>query len=627
MIPTATPPRLRVLVVAGDPNESRFAGRVLEDHGDEVRVARDVPDALGKLARETVDMALVSLSLPRGDGLALVHHLRALYPELDVVVMAGNAEMEETAHAMALGVLANVMRPLTGDALLVAADRARERRMLISERARLAQEEATVRHRTATYSRCAAFVAETDATVVASRVLDACLAEIPSKHAAIYIPQFPGDPRMMKIGATDELGPLAEELQSGDLNYHDPTDPIQQEGERLRLVLLGDAEVEAVVDMIPHDPDEVGAEAHQALKVIAALGTASLTAARKVDAIARTGVKDPETSAYTFAYFGDVAGREIDRAARHGRRFALLILTVDGMDTVRGRLQSEARMRLRRAMADALLDAVRDSDVLARVEDDEFYLLLPETGMLGALACRRRIRNRFATNPEIQEIAGTGELDPVVGMSVYPTDGGDLGRLLRVGRRRVDRSRRGVWRQLELGSMPFWTAIETLLGNEGEATLAEDGTLSLSETLQRAHDDAGLTRHAALPADVIPQLGATLADDTLRHRVSGTMYVAGDDELASKVARVVDVPGAPSLRAWILGGPEGPGGRNRLAVDDPRLDRRVLLLSLTELGGYVLAARSLRPGTLLAYHGSDLDLVDGLVSSLQSVYHLQPEVT
>ena len=36
---------------------------------------------------------------------------------------------------------------------------------------------------------------------------------------------------------------------------------------------------------------------------------------RKVDAIARAGIKDPDTSAYTFAYFGEVAGREIDRAA------------------------------------------------------------------------------------------------------------------------------------------------------------------------------------------------------------------------------------------------------------------------------------------------------------------------
>ena len=33
-----------------------------------------------------------------------------------------------------------------------------------------------------------------------------------------------------------------------------------------------------------------------------------------------------------------------------------------------------------------------------------------------------------------------------------------------------------------------------------------------------------------------------------------------------------------------------------------------------------------RDGTLLAYHTSDLDLVDGLVLALQDAYHLQPEV-
>ena len=52
---------------------------------------------------------------------------------------------------------------------------------------------------------------------------------------------------------------------------------------------------------------------------------------------------------------------------------------------------------------------------------------------------------------------------------------------------------------------------------------------------------------------------------------------------------------------------------------------RVLLLSLNELGGYTLLARRVDDEVLLAYHGADLDLVDGLTTSLQAEYHLQPE--
>ena len=105
---------LSVLVVAADERDAHFATRVLEERGDVVTVAPSVPDAVSRLGRGDVDVALVSLSLPHGDGLALVHHLRALYPTVDVIVMTTPQDLEESSHAMALGVLQTVLRPLTG---------------------------------------------------------------------------------------------------------------------------------------------------------------------------------------------------------------------------------------------------------------------------------------------------------------------------------------------------------------------------------------------------------------------------------------------------------------------------------------------------------------------------------
>ena len=96
----------------------------------------------------------------------------------------------------------------------------------------------------------------------------------------------------------------------------------------------------------------------------------------------RSAMKDPSSSAYTFAYFVDVAGREIDKARRHGRRFALATIGLD-----------EAALSLARSAqgapgsgpdsqrepsveaAERVLAAVRDTDVLARVDESEFYLL------------------------------------------------------------------------------------------------------------------------------------------------------------------------------------------------------------------------------------------------------------
>jgi CheY-like chemotaxis protein len=104
-----------VLIAAAAQADAEFAQRVLEDNGDKADTCADVPEALARLAQEKFDLALVSMSMPRGDGLALVHHLRALYPDLDVVAMSAADEVEEAASAMALGVLSTMVTPLTGD--------------------------------------------------------------------------------------------------------------------------------------------------------------------------------------------------------------------------------------------------------------------------------------------------------------------------------------------------------------------------------------------------------------------------------------------------------------------------------------------------------------------------------
>src|SRR5690606_9773932 len=110
----------------------------------------------------------------------------------------------------------------------------------------------------------------------------------------------------------------------------------------------------------------------------------------------RGAMKDPHSSAYTFAYFVDVAGREIDKAVRHSRRFALATVTL--------KTEAEGGQRSNVELADRLLAAVRDTDIVARIDETEFYLLLPETGGIGAHSCRRRIMQHLGGAEERQNV-------------------------------------------------------------------------------------------------------------------------------------------------------------------------------------------------------------------------------
>jgi diguanylate cyclase (GGDEF)-like protein len=179
----------------------------------------------------------------------------------------------------------------------------------------------------------------------------------------------------------------------------------------------------------------------------------------------RGAMKDPESSAYTFAYFVDVAGREIDKARRHNRRFALVTLSLE--DSLSADSAGGAHSTVQRA--ERVLSVLRDTDILARVDAHEFYVLLPETGGIGAQTCRRRIVRQLGGFGSLVA-GGTETTQAAVGVATYPHDGTDLSQLLRVAKRRADVSSRSVVRRVfdRPGSLP--ELLEVLLAELADSS-------------------------------------------------------------------------------------------------------------------------------------------------------------
>jgi CheY-like chemotaxis protein/GGDEF domain-containing protein len=610
-------PRLSVMVVAGDPRDASFVRRVLEDSGDRVLNAGDVPEALAKLAQASVDVALVSLSMPRGDGLALVHHLRALYPSLDVVAMSKPDELEDASSAMALGVLTTLVAPLTGDEIRVAVDRARERRALIAERARLSASLASSARRSALWTRACALLTEGDPPSVARRVLALCAGELEGRARAFYVADA-SQGLLTRIAAEGDSALLPERITDADFDAQ-PGDPVSVRGDELSLELAhqGTPVGRVLVKLSDTQPFDDGVR--EILAMLSSLAAAAFVAARRTDAIVRGGIRDVETSAHTFAYFGDLASREIERAQRHHRPFALLTLHFASLSRFGEHLAQAELSALRRATTEAVLSAVRESDVVARVDDDEQYILLPETGRLGALACRRRILERLRRVPlELPSLSAADKqtLDGVftsvsVGVAVFPVDGNDLGELLKFSRKRSERTRQGDWQKFGLDGAGFWESVEKLLAAPEASAVG------------------GLGAAANLPASAVIPIALALIRDAQRERIAGTLYLAGDAELSAQVARQVLSSQEQSLRTWLLGPAHSvrdPAADIRLPLTDARLKTTSMVLWMTERGGYCLLGRREPNGRLAVYHSSDLDLVEGLVNVLQSTYHLQPEL-
>jgi diguanylate cyclase (GGDEF)-like protein len=116
--------------------------------------------------------------------------------------------------------------------------------------------------------------------------------------------------------------------------------------------------------------------------------------------------------------------REAGRAARHNRRFSLMVIDLDGLKRVndsQGHLAGDAYLK---SMAQALRNALRIGDSAYRIGGDEFVVLLPETDEGRAEAVAHRIRHE-------------GGPSFSWGSVTYPDDGDDLDGLVDLADQRL----------------------------------------------------------------------------------------------------------------------------------------------------------------------------------------------
>jgi two-component system, cell cycle response regulator len=348
-------------------------------------------------------------------------------------------------------------------------------------------------------------------------------------------------------------------------------------------------------------------------------GTASLALlnARRFLTLQRVGLRDPDTSAYNLAYFTDHASKEMDKARRYGRGFSLLLFSLDNLGSLKSRHGPEEARAATRAVLRVLSTVLRDSDVLARVSDQEFFLLLPETDAFGATVFSRRALQAVREAPEVQALEARLPLSLMAGASTFPRDGEDFDDLVQRCRRHMEERRASLHRRLMLEGLDFWETVELLLGSAQSPRLPADGE---AEPSRRGKVADGLFE--ALQAEVAREVQR---DPTTR----GLVYVCAA-EVRSDLAIARGLERAPpglSARVYLLGRRGGfqahPGLTPVFVAGDERLGRHEFLLWLGEASAYALLQRRGK-GATWGFHTSDVAVVDGLVAKLQSAYDLQP---
>ncbi len=189
-------------------------------------------------------------------------------------------------------------------------------------------------------------------------------------------------------------------------------------GESLVLPLSGEP---VRADLILYPEAGGFAPAARALAAsLAAQASVALENARRHRLVERQAATDELTGLPNRRIFMRALAAEIARAKRGGGAFSVVLLDLDDFKAVNDVYGHDAGDRALRQVADVLRQAMRESDIAARLGGEEFACLLPATGEHGAHGMAERIRAEVAERQIVLPDGVVVTVTASLGLAVYP---------------------------------------------------------------------------------------------------------------------------------------------------------------------------------------------------------------
>ncbi|MEQ8344706.1 MAG: sigma-54 dependent transcriptional regulator [Sneathiellaceae bacterium] len=130
-----------ILIVDDEADIRELVAGILEDEGYETRLAGTAREALDAVEQRRPTMAILDIWLQGSDmdGLEVLERLKAIHPELPVIVISGHGNIETAVAAIKHGAYDYLEKPFNADRLIIQVKRAIEAAVLKRENAELRQ--------------------------------------------------------------------------------------------------------------------------------------------------------------------------------------------------------------------------------------------------------------------------------------------------------------------------------------------------------------------------------------------------------------------------------------------------------------------------------------------------------
>ncbi len=191
----------------------------------------------------------------------------------------------------------------------------------------------------------------------------------------------------------------------------------------LIVPLLAKGQAIGIVEVATRDRRTFDMEAVHLATTMANEAAMALENARLYEEARSLADRDPLTNFYNHRYLHERLGEEILRARRARRPLAVLMLDLDDFKLVNDTLGHQMGDQVLRWSADLIRSTLRESDVAARYGGDEFAIILPEEGGIGAASAADRIVTAFARHAFHASERGEIPIGATIGIAAFPEDG------------------------------------------------------------------------------------------------------------------------------------------------------------------------------------------------------------
>lgn len=142
-------------------------------------------------------------------------------------------------------------------------------------------------------------------------------------------------------------------------------------------------------------------------------------------------VSDDLTGLYNMRFMNEFIEKEVLRAKRYSRTFAIILLDLDSLKITNDKFGHLAGSLLIKSVAELLRGMMRKSDTVARFGGDEFIVFVDELGISSAKSVGERIRENIA-NLRIDFEGNVITTTASVGIACFPDDGSEFRQLFSV---------------------------------------------------------------------------------------------------------------------------------------------------------------------------------------------------